>query len=134
MMQSPATQWVPEVPVESPSGLVAPGKPRGKAMSLEDIADTIQANAPELARLLTQEQGKPLADATGEIFNAEGWEWAPTVTLNSKALEIEEEAEKIQASELVKQFKVEMGLSSPTEVADVAGGGEKTIGKKVEVK
>lgn len=32
------------------------------------IADAIQANIPELARLLTQEQGKPLADATGEIF------------------------------------------------------------------
>jgi phage shock protein A len=55
-------------------------------------------------------------------------------SVDHKALEIEEEAEKIQASELVKQFKVEMGLSSPTAVADVAGGGEKTIGKKVEVK
>ena len=32
------------------------------------IADVIQANVPELARLLTQEQGKPLADATGEVF------------------------------------------------------------------
>jgi phage shock protein A len=55
-------------------------------------------------------------------------------SVDHKALEIEEEAEKIQASELVKQFKVEMGLSSPTAVADVSGGGEKTIGKKVEVK
>ena len=34
------------------------------------IADVIQANAPDLARLLTQEQGKPLADATGEISRA----------------------------------------------------------------
>lgn len=32
------------------------------------IADVIQANAPELAQLLTQEQGKPLADATGEVY------------------------------------------------------------------
>lgn len=32
------------------------------------IADAIQANVPELARLLTQEQGKPLQDATGEVF------------------------------------------------------------------
>jgi len=32
------------------------------------IADVIQANIPELARLLTQEQGKPLQDATGEVF------------------------------------------------------------------
>ena len=34
------------------------------------IADVIQANLTDLARLLTQEQGKPLADATGEIFGA----------------------------------------------------------------
>jgi acyl-CoA reductase-like NAD-dependent aldehyde dehydrogenase len=34
------------------------------------IADVIQANLADLARLLTQEQGKPLADATGEILGA----------------------------------------------------------------
>lgn len=34
------------------------------------MADIIQANAPELARLLTQEQGKPLAAATGEVYGA----------------------------------------------------------------
>jgi len=32
------------------------------------IADAIEAHGEELARLLTQEQGKPLADATGEVF------------------------------------------------------------------
>lgn len=32
------------------------------------IADAIEANAAELAQLLTQEQGKPLGDATGEIY------------------------------------------------------------------
>lgn len=32
------------------------------------IADIIEKNATELARLLTQEQGKPLADATGEVY------------------------------------------------------------------
>jgi acyl-CoA reductase-like NAD-dependent aldehyde dehydrogenase len=31
------------------------------------IADVIEANAQELAQLLVQEQGKPLADATGEV-------------------------------------------------------------------
>ena len=40
----------------------------------------------------------------------------------------------IATAKLVKQFKMEMGLASPAPVADVAGGGEKTIGKKVEVK
>jgi len=55
-------------------------------------------------------------------------------SVDHQALKIEEDAEKIQAAELVKQFKMEMGLSSPAPVADVASGGEKTIGKKVEVK
>ncbi|MEM6707861.1 MAG: aldehyde dehydrogenase family protein [Pseudomonadota bacterium] len=34
------------------------------------IADVIEANAQELAQLLTQEQGKPIGDATGEVFGA----------------------------------------------------------------
>ncbi|HYV49985.1 MAG TPA: PspA/IM30 family protein [Myxococcaceae bacterium] len=55
-------------------------------------------------------------------------------SVDHQALKIEEDAEKIQAQELVKQFKMEMGLSSPAPVADVSAGGEKTIGKKVEVK
>lgn len=37
--------WEPEQPVESPSGLVAPGEPRGKAMSEEDVTDAIAAYA-----------------------------------------------------------------------------------------
>ncbi|WP_164010104.1 PspA/IM30 family protein [Pyxidicoccus trucidator] len=50
------------------------------------------------------------------------------------AVNIEEEAEKIQANELVKQMKMEMGLmDSPAPVSDVGGGTEKTIGKKVGV-
>ncbi|MDO8290263.1 MAG: aldehyde dehydrogenase family protein [Parvibaculum sp.] len=36
--------------------------------ALNAIADVIEANGAELARLLTQEQGKPLADATGEVY------------------------------------------------------------------
>src|ERR1700693_4309228 len=32
------------------------------------MADAIEANAGELARILTSEQGKPLADATGEVM------------------------------------------------------------------
>ena len=34
------------------------------------IADALQNNVNDFARLLTQEQGKPLADATGEVFGA----------------------------------------------------------------
>jgi acyl-CoA reductase-like NAD-dependent aldehyde dehydrogenase len=37
---------------------------------LTQIADIIQANAQELGRILTQEQGKPIGDAMGEAFGA----------------------------------------------------------------
>ena len=54
-------------------------------------------------------------------------------TVDHQALQIEEDAEKLQAQELVKQFKMEMGLASPASVSELPAG-EKTIGKKVEVK
>ncbi len=49
--------------------------------------------------------------------------------VDTQGLKIEEEAEKIRAGELLKQFKQEMGLEAPAET----GGGDKTIGKKVGV-
>ena len=55
-------------------------------------------------------------------------------SVDTASMKIEEEAEALQAAELVKQFKMEMGLQSPAPVSDVSSGGEKTIGKKVEVK
>jgi phage shock protein A len=55
-------------------------------------------------------------------------------SVDTQSLKIEEEAEALQAQELVKQFKMEMGLQSPAPVSEVGGTGEKTIGKKVEVK
>ncbi len=47
--------------------------------------------------------------------------------VDGQKFKIEEEAEKLRANELVKQFKVEMGLISPEPAAPVA---EKTIGVK----
>src|SRR5437588_1713700 len=50
--------------------------------------------------------------------------------VDTQGMKIEEEAEKIRAGELLKQFKQEMGLEAP------AGGeaaSDKTIGKKVGV-
>jgi phage shock protein A len=47
--------------------------------------------------------------------------------VDSQKVKIEEEAEKLRANELVKQFKVEMGLISPEPAAATA---EKTIGTK----
>ncbi|MBU8899309.1 PspA/IM30 family protein [Corallococcus sp. H22C18031201] len=56
-------------------------------------------------------------------------------SVDHQAAAIEEEAEKIQANELVKQMKMEMGLlDSPAPVSDVGSSTEKTIGKKVEIK
>ena len=49
--------------------------------------------------------------------------------VDTQGMKIEEEAEKIRAGELLKQFKQEMGLEGPAET----GGGDKTIGKKVGV-
>ncbi|GEN06507.1 phage shock protein A (PspA) family protein [Myxococcus fulvus] len=55
-------------------------------------------------------------------------------SVDHQSAQIEEEAEKIQANELVKQFKMEMGLmDSPAPVSDVNGQTGKTIGKKVGV-
>ena len=49
-----------------PSWAATPIAERKKALGA--IADIIEANAAELARLLTQEQGKPIGDATGEVY------------------------------------------------------------------
>jgi phage shock protein A len=53
-------------------------------------------------------------------------------SVDHKAVELDEEAERLQALELVKQLKVEMGLSSPSTGEPSAA--EKTLGKKVDVK
>src|SRR6266481_5113328 len=51
--------------------------------------------------------------------------------VDTQGLKIEEEAEKIRATELLKQFKQEMGLEAPS--GGEAAGGDKTLGKKVGV-
>jgi acyl-CoA reductase-like NAD-dependent aldehyde dehydrogenase len=51
-----------------PAWSQTPVEERKKALLA--IADAIQGNIQELARLLTQEQGKPLQDAIGETFGA----------------------------------------------------------------
>jgi phage shock protein A len=48
--------------------------------------------------------------------------------VDQQKVKIEEEAQKIQASELVKQFKIEMGLATPA--APSSAQVEKTIGGK----
>jgi 2,4-dienoyl-CoA reductase-like NADH-dependent reductase (Old Yellow Enzyme family) len=61
------SDWQPDAPVESPSGLLAPGKPRGEAMSAEAIADTVAAFARAAA------DAKRLGFDTVEIHGAHGY-------------------------------------------------------------
>jgi phage shock protein A len=49
--------------------------------------------------------------------------------VDQQKVKIEEEAQKLQASELVKQFKIEMGLAAP-DTAAASLPAEKTIGSK----
>jgi len=49
--------------------------------------------------------------------------------VDQQKMKIEEDAQKIQADELVKQFKIEMGLAAPSS-AGAAATPEKTIGGK----
>ncbi len=60
-------EWTPDAEVESPSGLLAPGKPRGNAMSEEDIADTVAAFARAAA------DAQRLGFDTVELHGAHGY-------------------------------------------------------------
>ncbi len=64
---SSASAWEPEAPVESPSGLLDAHTPRGRAMSEEDIADTIQAFGRAAA------SARALGFDTVEIHGAHGY-------------------------------------------------------------
>jgi phage shock protein A len=48
--------------------------------------------------------------------------------VDQQKIKIDDEAEKLQASELVKQFKIEMGLAAPQAAAPA--GADKTIAAK----
>lgn len=61
------TDWTPDAPVESPSGLDAPGVERGVAMTDADIADTIAAFAQAAA------DAKRLGFDTVELHGAHGY-------------------------------------------------------------
>ena len=50
--------------------------------------------------------------------------------VDTQGMKIEEDAEKIRAQELLKQFKQEMGMESSAATPE---GGDKTLGKKVGV-
>lgn len=62
-----AGKWQPEAEVESPSGLIGPDAPRGRAMSEADIADTIAAFAKAAA------DAKAAGFDTVELHGAHGY-------------------------------------------------------------
>jgi acyl-CoA reductase-like NAD-dependent aldehyde dehydrogenase len=69
-----------------PAWSATPIDERRKA--LVAMADAIQNNLAELTRLLTQEQGKPLADATGEVFGASAFfRYFASLDLPTKVIE-----------------------------------------------
>ncbi len=64
---------------------------------LSAIADAIEANAADLARLLTQEQGKPIGDATGEVYGtAAFFRYFTMLDLPVKVIE-DSEGKKVEA-------------------------------------
>ena len=66
-MPSAMSAWTPSAPVESPSGLIAPGQPSGEAMSDEAVADTIAAYGRAAA------DAKRLGFDVVEIHGAHGY-------------------------------------------------------------
>lgn len=66
-VRSSTHDWEPDCPVESPSGLIAPGNPRGIAMSEEAVADTVAAFAKAAA------DSKRLGFDCVEVHGAHGY-------------------------------------------------------------
>jgi len=66
-VQSLTTEWEPDAPVESPSGVVRANLRRGKAMSEADIADTVAAFAKAAS------DAKGLGFDTVEVHGAHGY-------------------------------------------------------------
>ncbi len=106
------TDWVPPVPVESPSGLIAPGQPRGEAMSEEAIADTVAAFARAAA------DAKRLGFDVVELHGAHGYLldqffWAGTNTRTDRfgGATLKERARF--AAEVVKAVRDAVGPGYP---------------------
>lgn len=109
---NPFTDWVPDAPIESPSGLLAPGKPRGQAMSDEDIADTISAFAQAAA------DAQRLGFDTLEIHGAHGYLidqffWQGTNLRTDKFGGETLKQRSLFASEVVKSIRAAVGANYP---------------------
>ena len=104
--------WTQPDPIDSPSGLIAPEKPRGEPMSEEDIADTIAAFAKAAA------DARRLGFDTLELHGAHGYLidqffWSGT-NLRSDAFGGAGLKERSRfASEVVKAVRAAVGPELP---------------------
>ncbi len=104
--------WEPESPVESPSGLVAPATPRGKAMSEEEIADTVAAFAR--AALDAKNLGFDLVElhgAHGYLIDQFFWDGTNRRSDRYGGASIKERSRL--ASEVVAAVRAEVGAEFP---------------------
>jgi 2,4-dienoyl-CoA reductase-like NADH-dependent reductase (Old Yellow Enzyme family) len=107
-----SSDWTPGSPPESPSGLAAPGIPRGEAMSEEAIADTIAAFSRAAA------DGKRLGFDAVEIHGAHGYLldqffWGATNERKDRFGGATLKERTRFASELVKSVRAAVGPDFP---------------------
>lgn len=104
--------WSPEAPVESPSGLIAPDKPRGQAMSENDVNDTIAAFGKAAG------EAKRLGFDMFEIHGAHGYLidqffWSGTNTRDDIWGGATLKERSRFASEVIKAMRAEVGEDFP---------------------
>lgn len=108
----PDATWEPPAVVESPSGLSAPGKPRGVGMSESDIADTVAAFGSAAA------DAKRLGFDTVEIHGAHGYLvdqffWAATNQRSDGYGGVSIAQRSRFAVEVIKQIRAAVGPDFP---------------------
>lgn len=104
--------WAPDAEVESPSGLLGPNHPRGRAMTDEDIADTISAFAE--AALTARKLGfdaVELHGAHGYLIDQFFWEGTNLRTDSWSGPTIRERSRF--ALEIVKAVRAAIGTDAP---------------------
>ena len=108
----PGGDWLPPTPVESPSGLLAPGTPRGVAMTDEDVADAIAAFGRAAA------DAKRLGFDVAELHGAHGYLideffWAGTNTRTDRFGGATLKERSRFATEVIRSVRAAVGPDFP---------------------
>jgi 2,4-dienoyl-CoA reductase-like NADH-dependent reductase (Old Yellow Enzyme family) len=111
-VRSSSMDWEPDVPVESPSGLIAPGQERGEAMNEENIADAVAAFAKAAM------DSKRLGFDCVEVHGAHGYLvdqffWASTNTRTDHFGGPTIKERSRFAAEIVAQIRAAVGADFP---------------------